>query len=42
MRIEPISVSDLNKYVKDKVASDEFLKSVFVRGEICWNELIKS
>lgn len=34
MRIEPISVSDLNKYVKDKVASDEFLKSVFVRGEI--------
>ena len=34
MKIEPISVSDLNKYMKDKVASDEYLKSVFVRGEI--------
>jgi len=34
MRPEPISVSDLNKYVKDKVASDEFLNNVYVKGEI--------
>lgn len=34
MRIEPISVSELNKYMKDKVAEDEYLKSVFVKGEI--------
>ncbi len=34
MKIEPISVSDLNRYMKDKVADDEYLKSVFVRGEI--------
>lgn len=34
MNIKPISVSELNKYMKDKVAEDEYLKSVFVRGEI--------
>ena len=34
MKIEPISVSDLNRYMKDKVADVEYLKSVFVRGEI--------
>lgn len=34
MKIEPISVSELNKYMKEKVAEDEYLKSVFVRGEI--------
>ena len=34
MKIEPISVSELNRYMKDKVADDEYLKSVFVRGEI--------
>ncbi len=34
MKIEPISVSELNRYMKDKVAEDEYLKSVFVRGEI--------
>ncbi len=34
MNIEPISVSDLNKYVKDMVAEDEFLNNVFVKGEI--------
>lgn len=34
MNIEPISVSDLNKYMKNKVAEDEFLKNVFVKGEI--------
>lgn len=34
MKIEPISVSELNRYVKDVVAEDEFLNNVFVRGEI--------
>ncbi len=34
MKFEPISVSDLNRYMKEKVADDEYLKSVFVRGEI--------
>ena len=34
MKIKPISVTELNKYVKDKVASDEFLNSVYVIGEI--------
>jgi len=34
MKIEPISVTELNRYMKDKVANDEFLNNVFVRGEI--------
>ncbi|MBR3152014.1 MAG: exodeoxyribonuclease VII large subunit [Clostridia bacterium] len=34
MKIEPISVSQLNKYMKDKVAEDEYLNNVFVKGEI--------
>lgn len=31
---EPITVTCLNKYIKDKVAGDEYLNSVFVKGEI--------
>lgn len=34
MEIEPISVTDLNKYIKDKVAKDEYLNNVLVKGEI--------
>ena len=34
MRPEPITVSYLNKYVKEIVAGDEYLQSVFVKGEI--------
>jgi len=34
MKINPISVAELNKYIKDKVADDEYLNSVFVKGEI--------
>ena len=34
MKIEPITVSELNKYVKDKIGADEYLNSVYVRGEI--------
>ena len=34
MKINPISVTELNKYVKDRVAADEYLNNVFVKGEI--------
>ena len=34
MKIKPISVTELNKYVKDKIAADEFLNTVYVAGEI--------
>ena len=34
MKINPISVSELNNYVKNKVAEDEYLNSVLVKGEI--------
>ncbi len=29
-----ITVSDLNKYIKNKIADDEYLKSVLIKGEI--------
>ena len=31
---EPITVTYLNKYIKDKIAEDEYLQSVYVKGEI--------
>jgi len=34
MEIKPVSVTDLNKYIKDKIANDENLTNVFVKGEI--------
>lgn len=34
MKPKPISVTDLNKYIKDKIANDESLANVFVKGEI--------
>lgn len=34
IRPEPITVTYLNKYIKDKVAEDEYLQSVYVKGEI--------
>jgi len=34
MKPEAITVSQLNKYIKTKVAEDEYLNSVFVKGEI--------
>ncbi len=34
MKIEPISVTELNRYMKEKIAGDEFLNHVYVRGEI--------
>ncbi len=29
-----ISVSDLNKYIKDKIADDEYLNNILIKGEI--------
>ena len=29
-----VSVTDLNKYIKDKIADDEYLNNIFVKGEI--------
>lgn len=36
IKVKPdaISVSELNKYIKERVAEDEFLNHVFVKGEI--------
>ena len=34
MKINPITVTELNKYMKEKVAGDEFLNNVLVKGEI--------
>lgn len=34
MEVTPITITELNKYVKDKIASDEFLQNVYVKGEI--------
>lgn len=34
MKPTPITVTQLNKYMKEKVASDEYLNNVLVKGEI--------
>ena len=34
MDYKAITVTDLNKYIKDKVAGDEYLNNVLVKGEI--------
>jgi len=34
MEIKPISVTELNTYIKNKIAQDEYLNNVFVKGEI--------
>ena len=34
MKIDPISVTELNKYVKEKISTDEYLNNVLVKGEI--------
>ena len=34
MRIDPISVTELNKYVKNRINEDEYLNNVLVKGEI--------
>ncbi len=34
MKPEPITVTQLNSYIKDKIANDEFLNTVYIKGEI--------
>ena len=34
MQVNPITVTQLNKYVKEKIADDEFLQNVLVKGEL--------
>ena len=34
MEIKPITVQELNKYIKQKIDGDEFLNNVYVKGEI--------
>lgn len=34
MKLNPVSVTDLNKYIKDLVANDENLEAVLIKGEI--------
>ena len=34
MDIKPITVQELNKYIKEKIDGDEFLNNVYVKGEI--------
>lgn len=34
MKVNPISVTELNKYVKDRISQDEYLNNVLVKGEI--------
>ena len=34
MKPEPITVSQLNSYIKEKIADDEFLNTVYIKGEI--------
>jgi len=34
MKIEPISVTDLNKHIKNEIDNDEFLANILVKGEI--------
>lgn len=34
MKPEPMTITDLNKYIKNRIAEDEFLNNVYVKGEI--------
>lgn len=34
MKMNPISVSELNSYIKDQIGHDEFLNNVYIKGEI--------
>ena len=34
MKYEAITVTELNKYIKEKIASDEVLNNVLIKGEI--------
>ena len=32
MKVNPISVTELNKYVKDRISQDEYLNNVTTQG----------
>lgn len=34
LKPQPITVSELNSYIKDKIGNDEFLNNVYIKGEI--------
>ena len=34
MKPEPITVTQLNSYIKNKMANDEYLNTVYIKGEI--------
>ena len=34
MKIDAISVTELNSYIKEKIGNDEFLNNVYIKGEI--------
>ena len=34
MEYNPITVTELNLYIKDKIGRDEYLNNVFIKGEI--------
>jgi len=34
LNINPITVSELNMYIKEKIGNDEFLNNVYIKGEI--------
>ena len=34
MEIKPITVQELNKYIKNKIDNDEYLNNVYVKGEV--------
>ena len=34
MQINPMTVTELNKYIKNKFAGDEFLQNVLIKGEL--------
>ena len=34
MQINPMTVTQLNKYIKDKIGQDEFLQNVLIKGEL--------
>ena len=35
MEYNPITVSELNQYIKDKIGRDEYLNNVFIIQDIC-------
>ncbi len=34
MQVNPMTVTQLNKYIKDKIGQDEFLQNVLIKGEL--------